>query len=197
MQTILISVLVISFLFGGFFLFREMYVVRKIRRLALTKYKVFEPLLVRLSANEDISSQEVLRLSEDPSLRYGIFHMLEAYNRMDRFPCEYYNREKGAESFLVNWLEFPTELGVPPDEIVLLEQVEINDNELLEYCVFRFRVRPPHWAAKRNWMIGVCGPYRPESTPYEVPSKVFSRFNSLGNVAPSEEAWWVHLNIGK
>ena len=105
---------------------------------------------------------------------------------------EYLTHEKGAESALVNWLEFPTELGIPPSEIELLEKISF-DEDALDYYVFKYRTQPPHWAAK--WMMGVSGPYSKESMPYDVPLRVFSRFSEVGTVHPNHEVQWVHENI--
>jgi hypothetical protein len=112
------------------------------------------------------------------------------------FPDIFNTIEKGAETDLANWLEFPTELDACPDEIELEEKVIIDfDGDNLCYYVFKFRTYEPHWAAKDGWILGVAGPYFDYSKPYDFVS-VFSRFTSKqGEISPKEEAKWVHDNI--
>jgi len=65
-----------------------------------------------------------------------------------------------AEADMVAWLAYPTELGDRPDQIELLRTIESDTSDgPCDLFVFRFRVREPHWAADRGWMIGVAGPY--------------------------------------
>ena len=65
-----------------------------------------------------------------------------------------------AQADMVRWLAFPTELEGEPDEIELVKIVQVpvdaTDGDLY---VFRFRTYAPHWAAAKNWMIGISGPF--------------------------------------
>ena len=151
----------------------------------------------KLTSKAPITEADILTLVKDPSLRHAVFRTLEAYHRNDLFPTFYFTHEKGAESFLVNWLEFPTELGTSPEEIELIKKVEFGAEEVLNYYAFKYRTKSPHWAAKFGWMIGVCGPYGPASKPYDSPSRVFSRFNTVDSISPETEVQWVHENIGQ
>jgi len=197
MKTILIGALVLIVVPLAVLLLNDYYVKRKFRKLAVQKYKVVEPLMRKLSLKEAITEVEILMMAKDPSIRNAVFRTLDAYNRKDLFPTKYFTHEKGAESFLVNWLEFPTELGTAPDEIELFTKVTLNELELLDYYVFKYRTQTPHWAAQYNWMLGVSGPYRRESNPFDVPLRVFSRFKPVENISPEIEVQWVHENIGK
>lgn len=80
----------------------------------------------KLASGLEISSEEVLTMVKSPSLRHAVFRILEVYNRKELFPADYFTHEKGAEGFLVNWLEFPTELGNAPDEIELFTIVTLK-----------------------------------------------------------------------
>ena len=65
-----------------------------------------------------------------------------------------------AASEMAAWLAFATELEAPPDEIELLEAFEVDSPEGPgDLFAFRFRTHPPHWAADKDWMVGVAGPY--------------------------------------
>jgi hypothetical protein len=178
-------------------LINHVYVNQKLRRYARQKFIRMEPLLKKLDSRSPIDETEIIEIADDPALRHAVYNALESYGRLELFPAEYLTREKGAECFLVNWLEYPTELGQAPDEIELLSVITIPDDEPLDYYVFRYRTESPHWAAKYNWMLGVAGPYRKDSLPYDVPLRVFSRFNELNSVSPETEVEWVHNHIGQ
>jgi len=175
-------------------LYREFYIRRKFKILAKKKYNRVAPLLHKLDANEHIPEVDLMKIAEDPSLRCGLFKMLDAYDKNELFPATYLTVEKGAEGHLVNWLEFPTELGNAPDEIEIISKVELP-NEAIDYYAFKYRCQFPHWARQLGWMIGVAGPYQKDSKPYDIPIRVFSRFNPVGSITPEIEAAWVHKNI--
>jgi hypothetical protein len=174
---------------------REVYVRTKLKRIAFKKYKSFEPLLRKLTSGAMVSKEEILAIAEKPSLRLGLYLVLLGYHRHALFPVEFYTEEKGAESHLVNWLEFPTELGRAPDDILLLKLVTVNLALDVHYYVFRFRTSAPKWAGKLGWMLGVCGPYDETTLPFDNPKRIFSRFNSESVIDPEEEVKWVCKHI--
>lgn len=188
----LLLLVLVAVLSGIWLLYNHYYVRRKFHRLADSKYDVLNPVMQKIASNKTIKDSEVLSLVQNASLRYLVYLMLCEHNRQDLFPAEYYTHEKGAESFLANWLEFPTELGMAPDEIQLVKSVAIDD---MTYYVFKYRTMPPHWAAANNWMLGVSGPYLAETLPYDIPLRVFSRFNTLNHISPEDEVNWVHKHI--
>jgi hypothetical protein len=196
MKMIFIGVVFLLLIVVAVLLYKDYYVNLKFRKLAAHKYKFFEPLMKKLSSSQEVTEAEILPMAKDPSMRIAVFRILEAYGRKHLFPAEYFTHEKGAESFLVNWLEFPTELGIAPHEITLFTKITLEESEALDYYVFRYRTIPPHWAAQYNWMMGVSGPYFEKSKPYDVPFRVFSRFNEVGSVPAENEVRWVHENIG-
>ena len=190
MKAILIGILVLTLVVGAGWLYRDFYIKREVRKLAFKKYEILEPLMKRVALKEQVSESEITIVAKDPSLRNGLFRALETYGREDLFPSEYATHEKAAESFLVNWLEFPTELGSAPDEIEFLEKITVSDAAGLDYYVFKYRS-----TARPQWMIGVSGPYLKESILYAPPLRVFSRFNIFDSITPEDEARWVHENI--
>ena len=193
MKAILVGTMVFIFLAEAALLYREFYIRRKFRKLSIIKYKRIEPLHRKLTAHADIPEAELSKIAEDPSLRCGLFRMLDAYNKNEIFPAAYFTTEKGAEGHLVNWLEFPTELGNAPDEIAIVSKITLEEG--LDYYVFKYRSQWPLWAKQLGWMIGVSGPYQEKSNPYDVPARVFSRFNRFGSISPEREVEWVHKNI--
>ncbi len=186
--------LLLIFFAEGALLYREFYIRSKFKRLAEKKYKQIEELLRMLNADEPIDSKDLLRLAQDPSLRCGLFKMLSAYNKHDLFPNEYLTIEKGAEGHLVNWLEFPTELGKAPDEIEVIKKVTLK-GEAIDYYTFKYKSQSPRWVKQLDWIIGVSGPYHENSKPYDIPVRVFSRFNTIASSSPEKEVEWVHNNI--
>jgi len=190
---ILISTLAFIFLAEAALVFWEFYIGRKLKSLAENKYKSLEPLLHKLAANDPIPAKDLLLVAQDPSLRCALFKILDAYNKIALFPPLYFTIEKAAEGYLVNWLEFPTELGNAPDEIKMIRKVTL-ENEI-DYYVFKYKFHWPRWAKNLDWIIGVVGPYQRNSKPYDIPLRVFSRFNPLPSVTPEMEVKWVHKNI--
>ena len=197
MQIIINSIACLIVFASVLLLYRAYYVRRKSRKQAQQKLKIFEGLIRKLAVKEKIYEDDVFFLAKNPSTRHALFGILEGFSRTDLFPPEYFTTEKGAESFLVNWLEFPTELNAPPDEIKLFTKITLQEkSEALDYFVFKYRRLPPPDSSQPDlWMLGVAGPYGTESQPYDIPLRVFSRFNELGTVPAMQEVRWVHENI--
>jgi hypothetical protein len=193
MVVLIISLLLIAVTLLLFF--RDYYVSLKLQRLALLKYQALKALLEKLASNNPITPGEVFTIAQSPSLRITVFRMLEAQGLKQLFPLEFYSEEKGAEGHMVNWLEFPTELGQAPTEIILMKIVPIELQIQVHYYAFKFRATSPRWAKKLNWMIGICGPYDEMTKPFDSPLRVFSRFNQVGIIKPEAEVQWVHENI--
>jgi hypothetical protein len=197
MKTISISALVLALITAVVLLSRDIYVKQKLQKLANQKYEMLIPLIEKLESKEEINKQEMLAMVKDPSLRCSVYRVLKEYNQTDLFPAEYYTFEKGAEGFLVNWLEFPTELGNPPHEIEFVTIITIYKSEPLDYYVFKYKMKMSRWSGHSNWMLGISGPYLKNSQPYDVPLRVFSRFKNIDHVSAEHEAMWVHQNIRK
>lgn len=161
------------------------------------RFERLEPIVVKLENGDELSTDEVLKYAKDNKTREMTFQLLAEHNKTELFPTEFLSIESGAESSLVNWLEFPTELDGVPDEIEEVERVKIEfDGNNVYYHVFKYRIDEPHWAAKDGWMLGVVGPYFDDSKPYDFPAATFSRCSSkFGEIDPKDEAKWVHENI--
>ena len=196
MEAVVLAVLAFVLLAVVILIAREYYVTRKLKKILDDKLSVVKPLLKKIQSLENITSAEIAEMSKDPSLRYTVFKILEANNKTDLFPREYYTIAKAAESVLVTWLEFPTELGSAPDQIQFETIITLNEVESVDYYVFKFKVNRPQWPI-RDWMIGVCGPYQKEAHPYEIPARIFSRFNAVGSVSFHDEVVWVHEHVNQ
>lgn len=163
------------------------------------RFKRIKVLFDKLESNDLVTPEIVLPFVADFKTRQLTFELLSEFERPDLFPEEYFTLIKSAESQLANWLEYPTELDVFPDEIEYLKRVTIDfdgQNNFVHYEVFRYRVNEPHWAADGGWILGVVGPYFDDSNPYDHARATFSRISSTANkVSPEEEVKWVHENI--
>ncbi len=163
-----------------------------------SSYEKIESLFYRLAKDEPLDQEEIYSFASDVSTRIATYQILLEYDKLEYFPTEYYTIEKSAESNLVYWLEFPTELYATPDEIEHVEKVTIDSDssKTTYYHVFRFRVSEPHWAARDGWKLGVVGPYNQKSKPYDFPVVIQSRLHEkTGDITPGEEVQWVHDNI--
>lgn len=157
---------------------------------------VLEEAYYKLKANDKLSILEIKTFSKAPEIRSNFYRLLKSFNAELLFPQELYTFEKGAESDLVNWLLFPTELDTIPSKIEFLKKIDHSkDGTIFTYYVFQFRTKEPHWAAKNGWMIGVVGPYFKNSNPYDWTNGTFSRLTKVSEATPEEEVIWTHNNI--
>jgi hypothetical protein len=196
MEAIVLAVLAFVLLAVVILIARDYYVNRKLKKILEDKLNVVKPLLKKIQSLENVTSEEVMEMSKNASLRYTVYKILEASNKTHLFPREYYTIEKAAESVLVTWLEFPTELGTAPDQIQFETTITLTEPEVADYYVFKFKVNRPQWPI-RDWMIGVCGPYQKDASPYEIPDRIFSRFNPVGSISFYDEVKWVHENVNQ
>ncbi|MBE8725365.1 hypothetical protein [Flavobacterium hungaricum] len=191
---IVIGVIVLAILF--FAIYR--YIVVSIQNKKLNEIRLgrIKPIYEKLSNGLEVTKEDVFPFASDLLTRQITFQLLKEYKKLELFPDVFNTIEKGAETDLANWLEFPTELDACPDEIELEEKVTIDfDGNNVFYYVFKFKTYEPHWASKNDWMLGVVGPYFDDSTPYDF-TTVFSRLSSkYGEISAHEEAKWVHENI--
>lgn len=98
------------------------------------------------------------------------------------FPEKYKSQESFAESDMVDWLCYPTELGRVPDEIELMQIIEIS-NTL--YYLFRFRSEHEDWV-DTGWMAGVSGGYKKNTLSIDSSGYTFSKFEEWDSKSPKE-----------
>ncbi len=192
---ILIGIIVLSIIV--FVIYRYFVFKKESARIHRLRFERIQPIHKKLENGEEIKKEDVFEYAKDNKTREMTYQILSEHNKIELFPREYLTIESGAESSLVNWLEFPTELDKVPDDIMHLEKIKIEfDGNDVFYHVFKYMTYEPHWAAKDGWMLGVVGPYFEDSKPYDFPAATFSRCSSkFGEIEPKEEAKWVHKNI--
>jgi hypothetical protein len=144
-----------------------------------------EPVLAALRAGGRPDPGLVKSLAARADTRNVLFWSLHAEGRPELFPAEYRTLEAVGESDLVFWLLHPNELAARPDEIELVKEVAQElDSQRCRFLVFRFRTRPPHWAAGKGWMAGVAGPYFDREEPTGPPGGVFSELEPIDARTP-------------
>jgi hypothetical protein len=138
----------------------------------------------------------IFEFAANPQTRNGFFLALKDAGKAEYFPSEFLNRKAFAESNLVNWLCHPNELKSAPDEIQLVKVVTIPTTEVgdVEWYLFKYRTRPPHWAADKGWMAGVAGPYPKTADPSLVVDApgTFSEMDPIASKPPDEHVRDIH-----
>jgi hypothetical protein len=137
-----------------------------------------------------VPEEVLVRIAASAETRNLLFSSLEKLGHPDLFPKAWATQEALAESDMVGWLTYPTELARVPDQIELMKVVSEDvggDDGMLDFYLYRFRTLPPHWAAKDGWMAGVAGPFRragaPSATSY---GSTFSTFEKWDDKRPEE-----------
>ncbi len=143
-----------------------------------------------LRMGEPVAGEHFLSTAASAEMRKWLFEELKNLNRLDLFPPQYANQEALAESEMVDWLIFPTELGRVPDGIELMKVYSLDAGPpggLLDYYLFRFKTHPPHWAAEEGWLAGIAGPYRRREAPTaEALGSTFSQFHKWEDMTADE-----------
>lgn len=155
-----------------------------------------------LRLGHPVPSVVFTQIAASAEARKWLFIELEKREKLYLMPDEYQTQAALAESDLVSWLTFGTELGCAPDEIELMQvfSVPVQEfEETLEYYLFRFRTFSPHWAAKDGWMAGLSGPFiqgePPRAHSYGETFSTFDGWDSktpeehLGNIQDLMENW--------
>jgi hypothetical protein len=183
----------------GFAVYRYQKVKGQRQRLNADRFERVRGLYGKLESGQRLTAEDVLPYATNVLTREPTFELLKSYNQLALFPGELLTLEKGAESRLVNWLEYPTELDGCPDEIRHFKRVSFDfdgEGHFVHYEVFKYRINEPHWAAKNGWIWGVVGPYFDDSQPYDHAAATFSRVDStVDKISADEEAKWVHEHI--
>ena len=190
----IVSVVVIPVLF--FAAYRAFAFQKEKRSIRKRRFDRLKDLIIRLEKKKTVRAAEIERYAADRLTREPVYRLLKKFDKTGLFPAAFLTVEKGAESSLANWLEFPTELAAVPDEMEHLQRVDVDVfGEKGYYHVYKFRVNEPHRAAKKGWMIGAAGPYFDDSKPYDAAKGTFSRLNKLEEITPEAEVKWIQQHL--
>ena len=134
----------------------------------------------------EVRPEVIEGIAAAPEVRNWLFDGLVSLDRRNLFPARFAAQEALAESDMVGWLIFPTELGRPPHEIELMATFDDDEGEQ-RYYLFRFRTHAPHWAAKDGWETGLAGPFEIAAMPTtEAGGHTFSMFDKWEEKTPKE-----------
>jgi hypothetical protein len=161
-----------------------------------------------LRKGRGVSDSDLHEIAASAETRNWFYERLLNLGRLELFPAAFKTQDAFAESEMVNWLIFPTELGRAPDEIELMKVISIDtpDDGPLDYYVFRFRTFEPHWAAKAGWTAGLAGPFLRKETPTPKSyGETFSKFEPWESKTPDEHVGdvtkllkrWSNYHFGK
>lgn len=143
-----------------------------------------------LRNGESVPENDLVRIAKSAETRNMLFDSLRNLKRPELFPQAYATQGALAESDMVGWLTYPTELGRVPDEIELMRVVSENvggEDGILDFYLFRFRTHEAHGAAKDAWMAGVAGPFRRAASPSTMSlGSTFSTFEKWNEKRPEE-----------
>jgi len=152
------------------------------------RLKMFAVLaLVRLG--ENVAVHELVSIAQSSETRNLLYDGLASRGRQDLFPVEYSTQEAFAESDMVNWLAYPTELGRPPSDLELMKVIfeEDEDGTRLRFYVWKFCMSDPHWASENGWMAAISGPFDLSEGPNTCPlGSTFSRFDKWDSYRPEQ-----------
>lgn len=154
-----------------------------------------DPVERRLADGQDPEPADIERLARDRETRRVLYNALEVHDRLDLFPAQYRTREAMGEADMVLWLGHPHELGATPDEIELTRVVAAPGAPRGSYCLFRFRMKPPHWAAHAGWLAGVAGPYVEDEEVLVAAAGTFSRFEPYDSRTPEDHVRAAHALV--
>jgi hypothetical protein len=155
---------------------------------------LIEPVETRLVAGTNPDARDLERFAQDRATRRVLYDALEHHHKLALFPSRYLTPEAMAEADLAMWLNHPNELGAVPDEMELMATLPAPPPgfEHQRYFLFRYKTKPPHWAAKDGWLAGVAGPYPVDGPVAAGASGTFSTFEPYDSKAPEEHVRTTH-----
>jgi len=75
------------------------------------------------------AKEDIMDIAANSETRNWFYNALVKMGRSEIYPEEYRNQKSFAESNMVEWLVYPTELGRMPDEIELMNVFDIDEKE--------------------------------------------------------------------
>lgn len=168
--------------------------LRNLMKIKDIKLKLFAAIsLIKLG--ETISEEDAMKIAADSESRNWFYDNLKRVGKVELFPEEYKNQKAFAESNMVDWLIYPTELGRVPDAIELMN---VFDTEEEEYYLFRFKCDSVEASKEDGWMAGVSGPFSKNEMPTTLAGGyTFSHFEKWESKTPEEHLNSIVDNISK
>ena len=139
-----------------------------------------------------VEHQIIETIAASDEARNTFYEKLKEHNRTSIFPEKYRTKAAFAQSDLVNWLTYPTELGCVPDAIELTDViVEADEEGTRDWFLFRFRASKSTFRGEIDptvWLAGWSGPFPNDSAPGDVlnPGDHISNFEPWDSKTPEE-----------
>jgi hypothetical protein len=179
MGIVLRVVIVLVVLFVAFIIRQYLSVVRGVQKRDKALVERLAPLSEKLDRGEAIDRREIERLAAVPELRAALYRILSSHGCKQMFPEEYLTRESEAAALLTHWMLHPHELQAAPETMELVTTLQRRlGRKTGEFCVFRYRMAPGHWAGE-EWLLGIAGPFFDGEEPYESVAGAFSNCTDL------------------
>jgi len=135
------------------FLDEELLVLIKSALTIKNNYVKFYCVKTLLNHNFEVDTSIIHEIASDLTVACLLYEELFKSKKIKLFPSYYRTQAYLSKSEMIRWLVYPTELGKIPDEIELIDKVEIR-GEI--FYVYKFRVNDPD---NDKWMIGWAGGY--------------------------------------
>ena len=112
----------------------------------------FYAIATLLTFNCDVPTSVIASLANDMEYANLTYGLLKRYRKEKFFPAELSTPEYLAQSDLVRWLSYPSELGQAPDDIEYIGKVRKRGT----YYIFRFRSNSENLdeETRGQWLIG-------------------------------------------
>jgi hypothetical protein len=131
----------------------------------------------------DVPDEALARVAASAEMRTWLIQELEKTHELERIPARYRSQAAIAESDMVQWLAYPTELGHVPSAISLGKVVSTQtDSGVVDVYVFKIKTDD-------GWVAGVAGPYvRADEPTTESGGATFSAFEPWDSKTPEQHA---------
>jgi hypothetical protein len=138
-----------------------------------------------LKLGQEVDKKEIELVASNPETRNYIYDALLLMKKDDLIPEQYRTQSAFAESDMVNWLTYPTELGRAPDKIELMKVVEVDtksNDGVVEFYIFRFMSNHENWKDE-GWMVGLSGYFpkkdKPSTLSYGYTFSTFEKWDEI------------------
>ena len=134
-------------------------------KLFILKYKIIN--------NMKINNNVITELLSNKDKINKLVNVLERIDALNLLPIDDIKQDEIARAEMINWLEYPTELGKKPDSIELLGKFDYNG-----YDCYAYKFKSNDFRIK-DYMLGVVGGYEKNKITTNDTGWTFSKFDLL------------------
>jgi HEAT repeat protein len=131
----------------------------------------------------DVPDEALSRVAANAEMRNWLIQELQKTHELERIPARYRSQAAIAESEMVQWLAYPTELGHVPSAISLAKVISTETHSgVVDIYVFKIKTDD-------GWVAGLAGPYvRADEPTTDSGGATFSSFEPWDSKSPEEHA---------